>query len=82
MVQPMIEQLNQSVEDSPAVEPAPKKTSALPTGQRRPHSSHLLADLRTYAGIVHYLLQPEYPLPATFGTNHFAMVPGPVPVRG
>jgi hypothetical protein len=82
MVQPMIEQLNQSVEDSPAVEPAPKKTSALPTGQRRLHSSHLLADLRTYAGIVQYLLEPEYPLPATFATNHFGLAPERAPVRG
>ena len=81
-VQPMIEQLNQSIEDAPASEPAPKKTSALPAGQRRLRSSHLLADLRTCAGIVHYLLEPEYPMPATFGTNHFAALPEPVPVRG
>ena len=52
-VQPMIEQLNQAREDAPATaEPAPKKTSALPAGKRRFHSSHMLADLRTYAGIV------------------------------
>ena len=81
-VQPMIEQLNQSIEDAPASEPAPKKTSALPAGQRRLRSSHLLADLRTCAGIVHYLLEPEYPMPAAFGTNHFAALPEPVPVRG
>jgi hypothetical protein len=82
MVQPMIEQLNQSVEDSPAVEPAPKKTSARPASERRLHSSHLLADLRTYAGIVQYLLEPEYPRPATFATNHFGLAPERAPVRG
>jgi len=60
-VQPMIEQLNQSKEDAPPADPTAKKTSALPSGNRRLHSSHLMADLRTYAGIVHYLLQPEYP---------------------
>ena len=81
-VQPMIEQLNQAIEDAPAVEQAPKKTSALPASGRRLHSSHLLADLRTYAGIVHYLLEPEYPMPATIGTNHFAVAPERVPVRG
>ena len=78
----MMEQLNQPIEDAPAAEPAPKKTSILPAGQRRLRSSHLLADLRTYASIVHYLLEPEYPMPAAFGTNHLAALPEPVPVRG
>ena len=82
-VQPMIEQLNQAREDAPATaEPAPEKTSALPAGKRRFHSSHMLADLRTYVGIVQYLLEPEYPMPATFGTNHLALAPEWVPVRG
>ena len=81
-VQPMIEQLNQATEDAPAVEPAPKKTSALPAGGHRLHSSHLLADLRTYAGIVQYLLEPEYPLPATFATNRFGLAAERAPLRG
>jgi hypothetical protein len=81
-VQPMIEQLNQASEDAPAVEPAPKKTSALPAGGHRFRSSHLLADLRTCAGIVQYLLEPEYPLPATFATNHFGLAPERAPLRG
>ncbi|MGO8928837.1 MAG: S1C family serine protease [Limisphaerales bacterium] len=81
-VLPMIEQLNQAIEDAPAVEPAPKKTSALPTGERRLHSSHVMADLRTFAAIVQYLLEPEYPLPATLGTNHLALAPERIPIRG
>ena len=71
-VQPMIEQLNQAIENAPAAEPAPKKTSALPAGERRLHDSHLLADLRTFAGMIQYLLEPEYPLPAKFATNRLA----------
>jgi hypothetical protein len=71
-VQPMIEQLNQAIENAPAAEPAPKKTSALPARQRRLHDSHLLADVHTFAGMIQYLLEPEYPLPATFATNRLA----------
>ena len=71
-VQPMIEQLNQAIENAPAAEPAPKKTSALPARQRRLRDSHLLADVRTFAGMLQYLLEPEYPLPVTFATNRLA----------
>jgi DNA-directed RNA polymerase specialized sigma24 family protein len=71
-VQPMIEQLNQTTEDAPAVEPAPKKTSALPPGGRRLHNSQVLADLRTFAAMMQYLFEPEYPVPATVGTNGVA----------
>ena len=78
-VQPMIEQLNQTMEDAPAaVEPAPKKTSARPDGGHRRHSSHLLADLRTYAGMMRYLLEPENSLPGILGTNGIAAIPGTV----
>jgi hypothetical protein len=76
-VQPMIEQLNQGMEDAPgAAEPAPKKTSARPAGGRLLHSSHLLADLRTFAGIMEYLFEPEYPMPGILGTNGLAASPG------
>jgi hypothetical protein len=82
-VQPMIEQLNQAREDAPTTaEPAPEKTSALPAGERRLHSSHLLADLRTFAAMMQYLLEPEYPLPATLGTNRLAFAAELVPDRG
>jgi len=69
-VEPMIEQLNQEPEEAPAAAQAPKKTSALPAGKPSLHHSHLLADLRTYAAIVQYLLEPEYPQPSSYGTNH------------
>jgi membrane-associated protease RseP (regulator of RpoE activity) len=76
-VQPMIEQLNQAVEDPlRATEPAPKKTSARPDGGHRHHSSHLLADLRSYAGIMRYLFEPENPLPGILGTNGLAFSAG------
>jgi phage shock protein A len=61
-VQPMIDQLNQGKDEAPAADPAAKKTSALPSGNRRLHSSHLMADLRTYAGIVRYVFTPESPV--------------------
>ena len=78
-VQPMIEQLNQAMEDAPAAaEPAPKKTSARPDGWHRRHSSHLLADLRTYAGMMRYLLEPDYSMPKILGTNGIAASPGTV----
>lgn len=77
-VQPMIEQLNQAVEEAPAAaEPAPKKTSSLPDGGKRHHSSHLLADLRTYAGIMRYLFMPDYSMSGMLGTNGLAAGPGP-----
>jgi hypothetical protein len=76
-VQPMIEQLNQGKEDAPdAAEPAPKKTSARPAGGHLLHSSHLLADLRTFAGMMEYLFEPEYPMPRILGTNGLAASPG------
>jgi hypothetical protein len=75
-VQPMIEQLNQAIENAPAAEPAPKKTSAQPAGWRPLHSSHLLADLRTFAAMMQYLLEPDYTLPATLGTNCVAASAG------
>jgi PDZ domain len=82
-VQPMIEQLNQAREDAPSpAEPAPKKTSALPADKRRPHSSHMLADLRTYTAMMRYLLEPEYPLPVTLGTNRLAASTGADSARG
>ena len=72
-VQPMIEQLNQGKEDEPgAAEPEPKKTSARPTGGRLLHRSHLLADLRTFTGMMEYLIQPEYSRPRILGTNGLA----------
>ena len=78
-VQPMIEQMNQATEEAPeAAEPAPKKTSARPAGGHRIHSSHLMADLRTYAGMMQYLLEPENPLPGILGTNGLAGIPGAV----
>ena len=78
-VQPMIEQLNQTTEEAPEpAEPAPKKTSARPAGEHRTHSSHLMADLRTYAGMMHYLLEPENPLTGILGTNGVAGIPGAV----
>jgi hypothetical protein len=78
-VQPMIEQLNQTAEEAPEpAEPAPEKTSARPAGEHRTHSSHLMADLRTYAGMMHYLLEPENPLTGILGTNGVAGIPGAV----
>jgi hypothetical protein len=72
-IQPMIEQLKQTNEDAPATpEPPPKKTSAQPTDERRHHNSHLMADLRTLGALMEYLLEPEYPLLATPGTNRVA----------
>jgi len=72
-VQPMIEQLNQAMEKAPAAtEPAPKRTSTRPAGEGQLHSSHLLADLRTYAAIMQYLFDPEFPRPALVGTNRVA----------
>ena len=72
-VQPMIEQLNQETKNAPGTaEPAPKKTSARPAPGSRLHSSHMLADLRTFAAMIQYILDPEYPMPATLGTNHLA----------
>jgi hypothetical protein len=69
-VQPMIEQLNQEKKDAPdAAEPAPKKTSARPADGRMRHSSHLMADLRTFAGMLQYMIEPEYPRTAILGTN-------------
>jgi len=77
-VQPMIEQLNQEMKNAPGVaEPAPKKTSARPADRGQLHSSHMLADLRTFAAMMQYLLEPEYPLPATLGTNRLAASTGP-----
>ena len=56
-VQPMIEQLNQEMEKTPSSdEPALKKTSARPAGGPRNHSPHLLADLRTFAGMLECLV--------------------------
>jgi len=75
-VQPMIEQLNQSKDDAPAVEePARKKTSALPDGNGNPsiHNSRLGADLRTLAAMLHYLLEPELVVPPAPGTNRLAI---------
>jgi hypothetical protein len=70
-VQPMIEQLNQTKDTTPgAIESAPKKTSALPAAGRPHHSSHLLADLHTFAAMMRYLLEPEYPLPSNSGSNY------------
>jgi hypothetical protein len=78
-VQPMIEQLNEAAEEAPEhSEPAPKKTSALRVGGRRAHSSHLMADLRTYVGMMHYLLEPENPRPGILGTNGLGGIPGAV----
>jgi hypothetical protein len=72
-VQPMIEQLNQASEDAPVpAEPTAKKTSALPADKRRVHSSHIMADLRTFAAKMRYLLEPDCPPPATLGTNRLA----------
>ena len=48
-VQPIIEQLNQKMEDAPgATEPAPKKMSARPAGARYAHSAYMLADVASY----------------------------------
>ena len=79
-VQPMIEQLDQAMEKAPALEPVPKKTSYHPTGDRRVRSSHLLTDWRTFVSVVQYLLDPEYPQPATLETNRVAASAGRTPI--
>jgi hypothetical protein len=76
-VQPIIEQLNQNIEDSPGTaEPAPKKTSTLPGGGRHLHSTHMLADLRTLVAMTQYLLEPDLPQPPVLGTNSLAASTG------
>lgn len=76
-VQPMIEQLNQEMKNAPGDAELPqKKTSTGPGDKRRLHSSHVMADLRTFAGIMKYLIEPESPLPATLGTNGVAATAG------
>jgi PDZ domain-containing protein len=73
-VQPMIEQLNRTKDDRPGAEdPAPKKTSARPVDKPVLHSSHMLADLRTVAAMVEYLLEPEFARPPARETNSVAL---------
>jgi hypothetical protein len=72
-VELMIEQLNQSKDNPPAIEePPPKKTSAAPDGNPTIHSSRLKADLHTLASVIRYLLEPERPLAPTPKTNREA----------
>ena len=73
-VQPMIEELNRTKHELPAAEePAPKKTSDVPVDKPVLHSSHVVADLRTLAAMVDYLLQPEFARPPARGTNRVAL---------
>jgi len=72
-VELMIEQLNQSKDNPPAaVEPPPKKTSALPDGNAWFRDSRLQADLRTLGAMIRYLLEPEGVRPPVVGTNRMA----------
>jgi len=82
-VQPMIEQLNHAGEPAPTpAEPAPGKTSALPAGESGRCGWRLRANLRTFAAMAHYLIEPENPPPAIPGTNRLHASTGAASVPG